>query len=81
MLTLYSVPQELPGGAAIMVEQCQCLFPDLNGDCIVQGEEVLDFYEYEDVKIWAWYLVMIGMIVFLRFVFYVLLRMANKGKR
>jgi len=45
------------------------------------GDQVLSTLEYNGVKTWAWLLVLLGMALFFRIVFYLLLRFANKGKR
>ncbi|KAL6050551.1 ABC transporter domain-containing protein [Balamuthia mandrillaris] len=59
-----------------------CAYPNLGSDpSVLTGEDILKEYEYEDVKIWAWYLVLLGMFLFYRIVFYLLLRFLNKGKR
>ena len=66
---------------SVLAPVCQCAFPDLNGDCLVTGDEVLQFYEYEDVNIWAWCSVLLGMAIFFRLLFFMFLRFFNKGKR
>ena len=48
---------------------------------VLTGDQILATLEYDNVKMWAWLLVLIGMILFFRIVFYLLLRFANKGKR
>ena len=68
-------------GEYIKVTQCNCAFPDLDRNCEMSGDEILTFYEYEDVHIWAWCLVLVGMIIFFRFLFFVFLRFFNKGNR
>merc|ERR1712137_629880 len=66
---------------SISVEVCQCAFPDLNGDCVITGDEVLKYYEYEDVNIWPWCAVLLGIAIFFRLLFLFFLRFFNKGKR
>lgn len=62
---------------------CYCLFPDLNGDCILSGNEILKYYDYEGVKIWAWCICLIGIACIWRVIFWFLLSFlpGNKGKR
>eukprot|EP00211_Chloroparvula_japonica_P004367 CAMPEP_0119121132 /NCGR_PEP_ID=MMETSP1310-20130426/1893_1 /TAXON_ID=464262 /ORGANISM="Genus nov. species nov., Strain RCC2339" /LENGTH=651 /DNA_ID=CAMNT_0007110671 /DNA_START=84 /DNA_END=2039 /DNA_ORIENTATION=+ len=60
---------------------CSCSFPDLNNDCIIQGDEILSYYEYESVNKWYWLLVLVGMALFYNFVYYISLRFLNTGKR
>lgn len=68
-------------GVKTPVPECQCAYPDLNRDCQNSGEEILTFYEYQNVQIWEWAIVLFGMAVIFRILFYLLLRFANKGKR
>ena len=49
---------------------CSCFLPDLNGDCMIEGIEILTEYEYQDVNKWYWLLVLIGMAIFYYMLFY-----------
>mmetsp|Transcript_47254 Transcript_47254/g.118992 ORF Transcript_47254/g.118992 Transcript_47254/m.118992 type:complete len:667 (-) Transcript_47254:105-2105(-) len=62
--------------------RCLCPFPDLNENCVLEGEEILAYYGYDspDDK-WYWVAVLIGMALFYRLLFYVFLRFLNKGMR
>lgn len=50
-------------------------------DLSTPGEQILQDYEYENVKMWQWYLVIVAMILFFRVCFYLVLRFLNRGKR
>jgi Plant PDR ABC transporter associated len=62
--------------------QCLCTFPDINQNCLLEGEEILAYYGYDspDDK-WYWIAVLIGMALFYRLLFYLFLRFLNKGMR
>uniref|UniRef100_A0A7S4KVM7 ABC transporter domain-containing protein n=1 Tax=Paramoeba aestuarina TaxID=180227 RepID=A0A7S4KVM7_9EUKA len=62
-------------------ESCLCFFVDLNQDCVIQGDEVLEEFGYEDVPKWGWFGVLIGMAIFFHALFFVLLRFFNTGER
>ena len=58
----------------------QCLFDD-NNDGFVSGTEILTFYDYQDVPKWWWLLIVFGMAAFYYALFYLFLRLFNKGER
>lgn len=59
-----------------------CSYPNASDHPeVLTGDQILSVLEYQDVKIWAWFLVLIGMALFFRIGFYLLLRFFNKGKR
>jgi hypothetical protein len=60
---------------------CDCFYPDLNRDCILQGEELVENYELTDVNPWAWIGVELGIVAALRILFYLGLRFFVTGKR
>ena len=60
---------------------CYCLWPDLNNDCNLSGEEILTFYQYENVSKWEWFGIMWAFAGVLRIGFYLMLRFFNKGTR
>eukprot|EP00298_Acanthocystis_sp_HF-20_P028770 c75_g1_i2.p1 GENE.c75_g1_i2~~c75_g1_i2.p1 ORF type:complete len:228 (-),score=45.54 c75_g1_i2:123-728(-) len=49
---------------------CFCFFPPKNLTCQFEGRTVLEEYDYDDVSPTNWCLVLAGMIIFYRFVFY-----------
>ena len=57
-----------------------CLF-DYNSDGMVSGYEILSFYDYNGVHKWWWLLIVFGMAAAYYFVFYLCLRVLNKGER
>lgn len=73
----YNQPDNLSDG----LYTCNCLIPDLNRDCLVEGEEILIEYEYQDVDKWNWLGVLVAMACFYYFLFYVFLRVFNTGER
>jgi hypothetical protein len=48
---------------------------------VCAGEQILENYDYAGVEFWRWYLGLVGMILFFRVCFYLVLRFLNKGKR
>eukprot|EP01126_Amoeba_proteus_P042208 TRINITY_DN4581_c0_g2_i6.p1 TRINITY_DN4581_c0_g2~~TRINITY_DN4581_c0_g2_i6.p1 ORF type:complete len:524 (+),score=84.22 TRINITY_DN4581_c0_g2_i6:364-1935(+) len=60
---------------------CDCFIPDLNENCIVEGEEVLADYKYQDVDKWGWVGVLLGMVVVIQCLHYVFLRWWVTNKR
>lgn len=57
---------------------CACLYPDINGDCIISGDEVLNEFGYSNVNKWYWLLVELLFAIGFRIIFYLLLRYLNK---
>lgn len=59
-----------------------CAYPNVSDHpSYLTGEQILANYDYEEVVMWRWYLVLIAMLLFLRLSFYVVLRFLNRGKR
>jgi len=59
-----------------------CAYPnDSDHPSYLTGEQILAYYEYQDVTMWEYFLVLVAMIVFFRVCFYLVLRFLNKGKR
>jgi len=60
---------------------CQCNYPDYNNDCQLSSDEILRYFEYQDVNKWYWFWVMWLFAIFLRVLFYAVLSFFNQGKR
>jgi hypothetical protein len=59
-----------------------CAYPNVSDHpSYLTGDQILANFDYENVVIWRWYLVLIAMLLFLRLSFYVVLRFLNRGKR
>ena len=58
-----------------------CFYPDLNGDGVLSGREIMTEFDYETVDKWDWIAVVAGFAIGFRILFYLLLRFCNSGKR
>jgi len=64
----------------LAVQACSCSYPDLNRDCVLQGEELLTALEY-DIEKWGWFAVTMGFSFLFRIIFYFCLRFLVTNKR
>eukprot|EP01126_Amoeba_proteus_P053668 TRINITY_DN6556_c0_g1_i1.p1 TRINITY_DN6556_c0_g1~~TRINITY_DN6556_c0_g1_i1.p1 ORF type:complete len:592 (-),score=86.96 TRINITY_DN6556_c0_g1_i1:97-1872(-) len=69
------------GDVLVNRSYCDCFFPDLNRDCILQGEEILSSLGYLGVNKWGWVAVVLGFTFFFRVLFYCSLRWVVTGRR
>eukprot|EP00727_Mastigamoeba_balamuthi_P013719 m51a1_g8970 hypothetical protein (562) ;mRNA; r:18665-20350 len=67
---------------AKLASGCFCMYPPGSADpCLIPGENILAEFKYEHVHKWAWFGVLCGMAAFYSLLFYVFLRLFNKGTR
>ncbi|CAB5150118.1 P-loop containing nucleoside triphosphate hydrolase protein [Rhizophagus irregularis] len=61
--------------------ECKCIFGvNSTGTCELSGQDILDYYGYTKINLNEWALALMGLIVFFRFGFYLILRF-RKGRR
>lgn len=49
---------------------CFCAYPDLNNDCYLSGNEILQEFEYDNVNIYLWLIIIAGQCLFYRIAFH-----------
>jgi len=49
---------------------CFCAYPDLNNDCYLSGDEILREFEYNDVNIYLWLIIIAAQCLFYRIAFH-----------
>ena len=60
-------------------QACECIIPSSDpGSCTFSGLDVLKNYEYDEVSVANWMLVLVGQIVIYRLIFYAILRMKTR---
>jgi hypothetical protein len=61
---------------------CACMVPPANAsDCSYSGEDVLKYYEHDDVKFGVWAAILIAIFVFFKLATWITLRIKDKRNK